>query len=137
MNVKEILELIKKIKSPYSIYIILAFVAFVLLVIFAVFNQNGASAPTEIIHIINPGDKAGNQAQMNQGLNPNDPNNGFAADGTPGPTIMKYQVPPQLIAELGIEIIPIVLGAVKVTGVMGNSPADRIGISRNDIIVSF
>jgi hypothetical protein len=44
---------------------------------------------------------------------------------------------PQLVKELGIEVVPIVGGKVKITGVMGNSWADRAGLKRDDIILRF
>ncbi len=53
------------------------------------------------------------------------------------PAIREGQAPPELIEELGIEVIPISGGKVKITGVMGNSWGARAGLKRNDIILRF
>lgn len=51
--------------------------------------------------------------------------------------ILAGQEAPELIKELGIEIIPASGGKVKITGVMGNSWADKGGLRAGDIIVKF
>ena len=51
--------------------------------------------------------------------------------------IFANQAPPVLIKELGIEIVPASGGKVKITGVMGNSWADKGGLRAGDIIMEF
>ena len=51
--------------------------------------------------------------------------------------IFAGQAPPVLIKELGIEVIPASGGKVKITGVMGNSWADKGGLRAGDIIMEF
>jgi len=51
--------------------------------------------------------------------------------------IFANQAPPVLIKEMGIEVIPASGGKVKITGVMGNSWADKGGLRAGDIIMEF
>ena len=53
------------------------------------------------------------------------------------PPIMIGEAPPELVKGLGIEVVPVVGGKVKITGVMGNSWADKAGLKSNDIILRF
>lgn len=53
------------------------------------------------------------------------------------PPIMQGETPPQLIKEMGMEIVPITGDKVRITGVMGNSWADRAGLKRDDILLRF
>lgn len=46
-------------------------------------------------------------------------------------------MPPALIKELGIEVVENSGGFVKITGVMGNSWAEKAGLKSKDIIVDF
>lgn len=66
------------------------------------------------------------------------PGGGLCQVAATGKTpIFANQAPPELIKELGIEIIPASGGKVKITGVMGNSWADKGGLRAGDIIVKF
>jgi S1-C subfamily serine protease len=51
--------------------------------------------------------------------------------------IFANQAPPVLIKELGIEVVPASGGKVKITGVMGNSWADKAKLKADDIIMEF
>lgn len=53
------------------------------------------------------------------------------------PPISANDKPPELIRQMGIEIIPVSGGKVKITGVMGGSWADKALLRRNDIILRF
>jgi len=52
-------------------------------------------------------------------------------------TINQNDPKPVLVKELGIEVVPIVGGKVKITGVMGKSWADKAGLRKQDIILRF
>lgn len=56
---------------------------------------------------------------------------------TQAPPIMQGEKPPQLIKEMGMEVVPVSGGKVKITGIMGNSWADRAGLKVDDIILRF
>ena len=58
----------------------------------------------------------------------------LAQDKTP---IMEGQAPPVLIKQMGMEVVEISGGKVKVTGVMGGSWADKGGLRAGDIILRF
>lgn len=51
--------------------------------------------------------------------------------------LLQEQVLPQLIKELGIEVLSMSGGKVKISGVMGNSWAEKGGLRRGDIILRF
>jgi len=44
---------------------------------------------------------------------------------------------PVLVKEIGAEVMPVGGGKVKITGVMGNSWADKAGLKQGDILLSF
>ena len=51
--------------------------------------------------------------------------------------IFDGQEKPVLIKQFGIEIVPIINGKVKVTGVMGGSWADKAGLEPGDLLFKF
>lgn len=51
--------------------------------------------------------------------------------------ILAGQERPVLVKQMGAEMIPVAGGKVKITGVMGNSWADKAGLKAGDIILSF
>jgi len=53
------------------------------------------------------------------------------------PIITDGQAPPTLIKQMGMEVIEITEGKVKITGVMGKSWADKAGLQAGDIILAF
>ena len=65
------------------------------------------------------------------------PNYTVQAALTQGPPIMAGQVAPELIKYMGIEVIEVSGGKVKITGVMGASWADKAGLKADDIILRF
>lgn len=65
------------------------------------------------------------------------PNYAVQAALTQAPPIMAGQMPPELIKYMGIEVIEVGSGKIKITGVMGGSWADKAGLQADDIIVRF
>jgi predicted metalloprotease with PDZ domain len=53
------------------------------------------------------------------------------------PPISPGQEQPVLIKQFGAEVMPVGGGKVKITGVMGSSWADKAGLMRGDILLSF
>lgn len=44
---------------------------------------------------------------------------------------------PVLVKEFGAEVVEVAAGKVKITGVMGNSWADKAGLKQGDILLAF
>ena len=61
----------------------------------------------------------------------------LAAAVTQAPAIQAGVQPPELIKEMGMEVVEISGGKLKITGVMGNSWADRARLQPKDIVLSF
>lgn len=53
------------------------------------------------------------------------------------PAILPGQAPPVLIKQMGAEVVEVIGGKVKLTGVMGSSWADKAGLKAGDILLSF
>lgn len=123
------------IKKEQFWYVLVAGGIVVLIAITALFSHKGANA-TEIIHFISPGDIHNQQTPPPSGLYQN-PQNSMSAAGNRNPLGNNLGGRPQLIPELGAEVIGLSQGAVGVTGVMGNSLAEKAGLMKNDVIISF
>lgn len=107
-----------------------------IIVIAAMFSRAGANT-TEVIHILGPeGGMMRHQTPPPPGLSEN-LQNSAPPTGIRDPLGNNLDGKPQLIPELGIEIIGLTQGAVGITGVMGNSLAEKAGLKRNDVLVSF
>ncbi|UCC95275.1 MAG: PDZ domain-containing protein, partial [Candidatus Omnitrophota bacterium] len=122
--------------------------AFVIIIIIALFSNQSFDTSRDIVHKIKTFD--GRQV----GFSPPDnrPLAGFTKSmrfypyprGDTVPVALsgasarvQAQASLQLIKELGIEVIPISGGKLKISGVMGNSWAERGGLKRGDIILRF
>ncbi len=131
---KRNLKIFQNIGNPYLILGAGGVVA--IIVITALFSRAGANA-NEVIHIINPeGSRMRHQTLPPPGLSEN-PQNFMPTDGNRDPLGNNLGGKPQLIPELGIEAIGLTQGALGITGVMGNSLAEKAGLRRNDVLVSF
>lgn len=73
----------------------------------------------------------------NQAVTPMGQYGGMPVALANAPIISQGEAPPVLVKELGVEIVPVSGGKVKVSGVMGNSWADKAGLERNDIVLKI
>lgn len=134
MFLQRLFKLFQNIDRPTLILGAGGFVAVIMIVV--IFSRAGANA-TEVIHIIGPeGGRMRHQTPPPPGLSEN-PQKFMPTTGIRDPLGNNLGGKPQLIPELGVEVIGLSQGAAGITGVMGNSLAEKAGLQRNDVLVSF
>lgn len=105
--------------------------AFFIMVLIALFTNNPVQdAAQDVLHEIKTAD-AWKQSGYVPGVNCPTPMQQVAmpiAAGQDAPVLIKY---------MGVEVIPVAGGKVKITGVMGASRASTAGLKAGDIILSF
>ena len=132
-------------------------VAFLVMLVIALFSNDRAQyAVEETLHEITTADMLKQSAyspaayyplpQQGQGYYPNQGGQGYypyqggmmqQAAMAGAPVLFPGQQAPVLIKQMGAEVIPVGGGKVKITGVMGNSWADKAGLKAGDILLSF
>ena len=132
-------------------------VAFLAMLVIALFNNDHARHATEeVLHEITTADMfkqsayapavndptfqwagQGGAPAQGQGYNFNQSPTMQQAAMAGAPALFPGQQAPVLIKQMGAEVIPVGGGKVKITGVMGNSWADKAGLKAGDILLTF
>ena len=119
-----------------EIIIALCGISLVIIMVAAIFGSPRLKE-VGVLHEIRTFDAWEQSGFVNSGLYRNPQANVVQAAFPSAPPILQGEAAPLLIKELGVEVIPVGGGKVKITGIMGGSWAEKGGLKSNDIILRF
>jgi hypothetical protein len=125
------------IKRENALYILIALAVFAVVISALLNDRDVKHVAQETLHEIRTFDMWKQSAYVNPRICQYPARGLTNAAFIDAPPIMEGERPPRLVKELGVEVVPVVGGKAKITGVMGDSWADKAGLRRGDIILRF